>query len=650
MTQLSLYNLINGVFDCLGNLAGFQFHSNLLLHIEKFAFQGLGNVTFLELSDCPDLNFDDLYDIFSVSQNFPNLDHLILSGSGTSGSPLNLNDAFIDVLSTRPLEYIDVSYTNLLISFYNSSKMCTTLKYLILTGSRSHMTHMFPISKTCDSLRMLDQGKTITEFENMHCVNEHITCKMRQFFGAVEILFRNELITPSSNFVTSNCSLSLFPSSSITDFHFSQNYLPNFDILLINDRIKLLNLSKDSIADINPKAFEGMGALNKLDLSYNELSKVTDFENRFSKLFHTSSNLKFVHLNGNGLQYLPKATFVSNLNLEHLDLSNNSLTQVDFEISHLLDLKLLNLRLNNIESLDEKSRRSLDTLYASQIKTNKTDTVRVQLHDNPLSCQCTSLSFLEWLVNASMFSTTLHGYKCQQDGQHYLLYSGGVNAAKEDCERARRKRLKIILLSTLLPSGALIIFVTSLLLYKGYKKRLRRRRFADGIRHLRENADRFPVFLSYSSDDNDIVRRHMLQQMQDHLNQITGLDRELVCNADIHFYPAKTILSEIFHWIKQCEVLVAVMSENYCKSRYCRYEIEHAHLLGKPIILVFIENVPKKDMDLITREVFETFTRVQFVFEDGQPVLKPGWQPLCESIIELICQKSSRKAVVDEIL
>ena len=117
---------------------------------------------------------------------------------------------------------------------------------------------------------------------------------------------------------------------------------------------------------------------------------------------------------------------------------------------------------------------------------------------------------------------------------------------------------------------------------------------------------------------------------------ITGLDRELVCNADLHFHPAKTILSEIFRCVKICDVFVVVMSKNYCKSKFCRYEIEHAHLLEKPIILVFIEHVPKDDMNLITREVFETFTRVQFVFEDGQPILQPGWQQVCKSIIQLI--------------
>ena len=510
------YRLLNGVFDCLGNLTSFRFQSDLLIHIGKFTFTGLDNVTSLDLSGCSNLNRDDLYDTFSVNLNFPKLEHLVLSGVGSNGHLLNLDGAFIDVLSMRPLEYIDLSYTILQFDFTNSRNisLCTTLKYLSVAGTSLLVRPSFKRSKTCESLRVLDQGKRTEGFKNMHCVNKHLKLELPQFFGDVEIMFDNEIITFSSNFVPSNCRLSFYRSLALTDLHFSRNYLPNFDILLINERIKLLNLSKDSIVDINPKAFEGMGALNELDLSCNELSKVTDFENRFSELFCYSSHLTYVHLNGNGLQYVPKKTFISNLYLKHLDLSNNSLTQVDFEFSHLLDLKLLNLRSNKIESLDDISRRSLDALYVNQIKANRTDTVQVQLNDNPLSCQCTSLSFLQWVVDAPMFSTTRHDYKCQLDGQHFLLEFDGVNAAKEDCERARRKRLKTILLSTLLPAGATLILVTSLLLYKRYKKRSRRRRFANGIRRLRENVDTFPVFLSYSSDDNDFVRRHMLQQMQ----------------------------------------------------------------------------------------------------------------------------------------
>ena len=123
---------------------------------------------------------------------------------------------------------------------------------------------------------------------------------------------------------------------------------------------------------------------------------------------------------------------------------------------------------------------------------------------------------------------------------------------------------------------------------------------------------------------------------QSHLQSMTDVNRDLVCNADVHFHPARTILSEIFRCLKLCDVFVAVVSKNYCNSKFCRYEIEHAHLLEKPIILIFVEHVPEDKMNLITKEVFETFTRVQLVSENGEYNLQPGWQQLCESIIQLL--------------
>ena len=513
------YNLFSGVFDCLGNVATFQFQSDRLTFFDNLTFTGLSNVTSLDLSGCIMMNWDDLYDTFTVSQNFPKLDSLILSGAGTFGSIIfNLDDTFINALSTRPLEYLDLSYINIGFNFWNSGNICKTLKYLSYAGSNVRFTSLFVISNTCESLRVLDISDTSESkiiFQQNHCVNDYLNLGfLLRFYAAVEIIFLNRIITSSTKFMPSNCTLYLYDGSHITDIHFSQNYLPNFDILLMNDQIKVLNLSKDSITDINPNAFEGLSSLRELDLSFNKLSKMESFEKRFSELFRYNLHIKHVHLNGNELKYVPDETFVSNVYLEHLDLSNNSLTQIDFEVSHLLGMTLLDFRFNRIEALDDASRRSLDALYTNQIKANKTDVVQVLLQGNPLSCHCRRLSFLQWLVNAPIFSTTRHHYKCQLDGQYFIVDTDGVNAAKEDCEQARRKRLKTILLSTLLPLSALMILVISLLLYKQYKKRLLRQQFANGIRRLQENADRFPVFLSYSSDDNDFVRRHMLQQMQ----------------------------------------------------------------------------------------------------------------------------------------
>ena len=122
------------------------------------------------------------------------------------------------------------------------------------------------------------------------------------------------------------------------------------------------------------------------------------------------------------------------------------------------------------------------------------------------------------------------------------------------------------------------------------------------------------------------------------MEEITKIrNRELVCNADINFNPARTILSEIFRCLEVCDVFVAVVSTRYCKSRYCQYEIEHAHFLARPIILIFIERVNVEDMNLITRKVFETFTRVQLAKDnDGEYRIAPDWPKICESIIQLL--------------
>ena len=83
-------------------------------------------------------------------------------------------------------------------------------------------------------------------------------------------------------------------------------------------------------------------------------------------------------------------------------------------------------------------------------------------------------------------------------------------------------------------------------------------------------------------------------------------------------------------------MFIAVMSKNYCNSGYCRLEIEQARLQGKPIILIFIEEVAEEDMTLVIREIFRKYTRVKSVLQDGVYHLQPDWKFVCESIILLM--------------
>ena len=91
-----------------------------------------------------------------------------------------------------------------------------------------------------------------------------------------------------------------------------------------------------------------------------------------------------------------------------------------------------------------------------------------------------------------------------------------VVAARDDCERPIHKR-RTIILSSVVPTVSLALLTLILVyLYRRRRKRLLDQRHADRTQILMEDRFefRFPVFLSYSSDDNDFVNMHILEPLQ----------------------------------------------------------------------------------------------------------------------------------------
>ena len=88
--------------------------------------------------------------------------------------------------------------------------------------------------------------------------------------------------------------------------------------------------------------------------------------------------------------------------------------------------------------------------------------------------------------------------------------------------------------------------------------------------------------------------------------------------------------------LKDSSVFLAVVSRRFCASHYCKLEIEQARVMEKPIILIYMEHVEENQMDPVTREIFNNFTRVRCVYENGQQVIQPGWKEICDAIIQLM--------------
>ena len=132
------------------------------------------------------------------------------------------------------------------------------------------------------------------------------------------------------------------------------------------------------------------------------------------------------------------------------------------------------------------------------------------------------------------------------------------------------------------------------------------------------------------------VRLFYIILFQRRLKTITNINRDLVCYGDRHFVPGRTILSEMIQWLGNSSVFIAVITSEYCASDFCKFEIEQAHLMRKPIILIFKEHVDEAKMNPVIKQVFQHYTRIKCVFENGQHRIQPDWKEICDGVIQLM--------------
>ena len=183
-------------------------------------------------------------------------------------------------------------------------------------------------------------------------------------------------------------------------------------------------------------------------------------------------------------------------------------SQIHFKISHLHQLVVLDLQSNGINTLDADSRAALDS-----ISKQKDKTMFVRLQRNPFSCACEEVDFLKWFQTSPLFVNRRNSYHCT--GSDLIMNESAVKASADDCTKEARRRKKIVL-STVLPTIAVLSTISVLLIWRKQRKRKKYRRLRDErLRQLYENSAQFqyPVFLSYCSEDNVFVYQHVREPL-----------------------------------------------------------------------------------------------------------------------------------------
>ena len=510
------FSLENGTFDCLQHIRSFRMSSPYLDNFDTGTFNGLKNLTEFDLSGCNRMSLVDLRETFSAPENFPSISRIILS-SVCFVYPFGIGQEFIDALASKPISYVDLSHNNFQFQFATSGNLCTTLDTLRIRNAEFYCDSKCQEHPKCKSLRVYDMSGTVDFFERMTCRNTSFTYTVHPFFQEARILMSNEVIKePLETGSVVNCSLRLLYNTQVEEYHFAGNNLPSFEFKFVNNRFKFLNLSHNRIRSINPDTIKHLSSLAILDLSDNYLAQAQEFQGSVSTFFTHSPQLSELDLSMNNLGRLPKDIFISNTFLKVLNLSHNAFDQIHFHFWNLPNLTTLDLSLNRVESFDPQSRRSLDDWYNFHLDRN--DSVSILLDGNPFSCACTSVDFIEWFVASPIFASNASGYQCHVDEMYFPMTHAAMDAAHDDCDKTRRKRLQVILSSVLAPVSILIVAVATALLYRKYRKNKEDRLLNDRILLLKRNeaGRKFAVFLSHSSDENEFVREEILKPLQVH--------------------------------------------------------------------------------------------------------------------------------------
>ena len=264
--------------------------------------------------------------------------------------------------------------------------------------------------------------------------------------------------------------------------------------------LQQLDISNNKIKFLHQDVLQNLRYLYKIDLSNNQLYEMFSgikiaeimrkhdqylelYEMFFqppklnaSALFQNTAFFNVVDISSNNLSGIPYDLFASNAELKEIKVSNNELSKVNFKMSHLHNLTKLDIRFNKIRYLDTDSRDILDSL--NEIQNSRHGHIRndsklqILMEGNPFVCSCEAQAFLQWFATAQYFSDT-HTYQCELNGHVFKLDSGAAaNAAKDDCKRYER-RLRMILLSTILPLiGILAVAVSTFVIWRRCRRKI----------------------------------------------------------------------------------------------------------------------------------------------------------------------------------
>ena len=655
VTHLAIHSLNStalsgGVFQLLKSLVYLKVHCEMLNKLDETTFYGLNSLTILDLSLNYKLSSSEVKNAFQGATGqqgqeiLPSLTALNLSYLGQNIFPAQDMDLdFYNTISRdKTIRYLDIS--GISFKYFETRhfySLCNRgLEHLILKAAKlSHLGNW--VSGFSCKLQTLDfEGMSINSGLILLLKGDQVLssldCKTWVFYFSIRTIrldriFRKEVVQHFNTYL--NFSLPLAACQFHTEhLYLSRNYLPiSFTYMSLHNitkqTLKTMDLSYNRLNYISPLVSEQLQYLICLNVSNNVLFEMQrDKPDEFVNMFAPMLNIEEIRMADNGLKDLPGTMFSKNTNLSTCDLSNNKLKTIRFDISNLFKLKLLNLSNNYIMEIESSTFNVIKGI----------DHLNLLLNNNPVNCECDRITtdLLDWVLSEHDKHTTTVQLNCHNEGDMFNIAARNQAVQLKDKCLLKTTRRN---LAVSLPTCILFIAIAVTLVIVQRRRQLRKDEVRRVINKIQKNdlPWEFLTFLCFASDDHEVVENHVYQHMDRAFREITGVDRDFVCKGDLSFRPGFHIMNETARCVEKCAVVVAAVSNTFCQRHWCEKEMMHGYNIGKPIVLIMLENIERKLMPEVVARSFNTFVHAALVTENNETRAVPSWPNMCKSIIEL---------------
>lgn len=398
-------------------------------------------------------------------------------------------------------------------------------------------------------------------------------------------------------------------------------------------KLKILFLNNSNIELIHNRTFSGLKELEILQLDHNNLINLNGFE------FHGLDNLKELYLQYNKITIIETQTFSQLSELRILRLDYNRIVELNVWSlpKQFSDLRLAfnqwSCDCEFIEKFREylrtndfvKDRMRIKCILPSTNNTNKLPSSELASTTTKTSSYTTVRTTTT--TTTTMASPTVDGYLIFINNSSSICTGDSVpidnvingNLTSRITILSQQPIDDYIPLLIAASCGFLIIIISTLILFV-FRQEMRvwfHSRFGVRLFYRSSDMDKnerdklFDAFVSYSSKDEAFVAEELAPILEN------GDPSYKLCLHYRDFPVGAYIADTIVQAVESSRRTIMVLSENFIKSEWCRFEFKSAHHQvlrdrRRRLIVILLGEVPQKDLDPDIRLYLKTNTYLQW--------------------------------------